>query len=330
MSSKQTPSSSSSSNSNTKKRSKGTDALAVVGKKTEIDDSTLAAENFFGSKDSSVRENLPAMNVFPVGPSRINCMIMLDVREKPARLNIVNPGADFEEIIAELKSMAADIGATTIKLDYIFITHAHINTFAVANQLLKLGDGSGHIVLHERDAFLWDRWETQATELGLDDLVEGNDDHTIGKPTKLLTEPVTTLKSGETTIRCLHTPGVSPGSTCFFFEELEVCYTGCVLLANAIGRTTWIGIKSLHLTANARVLRRSIDEILIDQLDPDVQIVPSFGPLSSLRNEVHMNGHLKILSSRWNAYNDVQEEIKRRLRAQEKLAEDPYGDGLPF
>ena len=43
-----------------------------------------------------------------------------------------------------------------------------------------------------------------------------------------------------------------------------------------------------------------------------------------------MNGHLKILSSRWNAYNDVQEEIKRRLRAQEKLAEDPYGDGLPF
>ena len=129
MSSKQTPSSSSSSNSNTKKRSKGTDALAVVGKKTEIDDSTLAAENFFGSKDSSVRENLPAMNVFPVGPSRINCMIMLDVREKPARLNIVNPGADFEEIIAELKSMAADIGATTIKLDYIFITHAHINTY---------------------------------------------------------------------------------------------------------------------------------------------------------------------------------------------------------
>lgn len=312
------------------KNTQGTNALAVIGKKEEVDDSTLAAQTFFGNKDSSARRNLPAVNIFPVGPSRINCMLLLDVREKPARLNIVNPGADFNEIIAELKTMATDIGATTIKLDYIFITHAHINTFSVANQLLQLGDGSGHIVLHERDEFLWERWETQATELGLDDLVKNNDNRTIGKPTKLLTDQITTLKSGETTIKCLHTPGVSPGSSCFFFEELEMCYSGCVLLANAVGRTSWIGIKSLHNTANARVLRRSIDEVLIDELDPDVQIVPSFGPLSSLRNEVHMNGHLKVLSSRWNAYNDVQEEIKRRLRQQEKLAEDPYGDGLPF
>ena len=318
------------SSSTKQNRKKGTNALAVIGKKTQVDDSTLAAEKYFGSKDSSLRKSLPAVSIFPVGPSRVNCMLLLDVREKPARLNIVNPGADFNEIIAELKSMAADTGATTIKLDYIFITHAHVNTFSVANELLKLGDGSGHIVLHERDEFLWTRWETQATELGLDDLVKGIDDNSIGKPTKLLSDEVTTLRSGETTIMCLHTPGVSPGSTCFFFKELEMCYTGCVLLANAIGRTSWIGIKSLQGTSNARVLRRSIDETLIDKLDPDVQIVPSFGPLTSLRNEVHMNGHLKVLSGRWNAYNDVQEEIKRRLRAQEKLAEDPYGDGLPF
>ena len=310
--------------------SKRTDALAVVGKKTEVDDSTLAAETFFGNKDSSKRENLPAISIFPVGPSRINCMLILDVRETPARLNIVNPGADFEEIIAELKSVAADVGATTIKLDYVLITHAHINTFSVAHRLLQLGDGSGHIVLHERDEFLWKRWEAQAVELGLDDLIKGIDEKTIGAPTKLLKGEAETLVSGETTIQCLHTPGVSPGSTCYFFEELELCYTGCVLLANAIGRTSWIGIKSLHNTANARVLRRSIDEVLVDKLDPDIQIIPSFGPLSSVRNEVHMNGHLKVLSGRWNAYNDVQEEIKKRLREQEKLAEDPYGDGIPF
>ena len=36
--------------------SKRTDALAVVGKKTEVDDSTLAAETFFGNKDSSKRK----------------------------------------------------------------------------------------------------------------------------------------------------------------------------------------------------------------------------------------------------------------------------------
>ena len=236
----------------------------------------------------------------------------------------------LNEIIAELKSVAADVGATTIKLDYVLITHAHINTFSVAHRLLQLGDGSGHIVLHERDEFLWKRWEAQAVELGLDDLIKGIDEKTIGAPTKLLKGEAETLVSGETTIQCLHTPGVSPGSTCYFFEELELCYTGCVLLANAIGRTSWIGIKSLHNTANARVLRRSIDDVLVDKLDPDIQIIPSFGPLSSVRNEVHMNGHLKVLSGRWNAYNDVQEEIKKRLREQEKLAEDPYGDGIPF
>ena len=107
-------------------------------------------------------------------------------------------------------------------------------------------------------------------------------------------------------------------------------YSGCVLLANAIGRTSWIGIRSLDGTANARVLRRSIDDVLIDKLDPDVQIVPAFGPISTLRNEVHLNGHLKVLSHRWVAYDDIQETSKRREQAALALAADPKGDGLPF
>ena len=146
----------------------------------------------------------------------------------------------------------------------------------------------------------------------------------------LLSKPDTVLQSGEMKIRCLHTPGVSPGSTCYFFAELELLYSGCVLLANAIGRTSWIGIHSLDGTANARVLRRSIDEVLIDKLEPDIQVVPAFGPVSTLRNEVHMNGHLKVLSHRWQAYNDVQEEIRRKQIAAELLAAAPAGDGLPF
>ena len=164
------------------KKKKSTSALEIVGKYKQEDDATRAASNYFGEKDSSERESLPAVNVFPVGPSRINCMIILDCRSSPARLNIVNPGADFEEIVSELKGMVADLKAEALQLDYIFITHAHINTFSVANKLLNLGDGSGKIVLHEADKFLWDRWEAQALELGLEQLK--HDD--IGEPTMLL------------------------------------------------------------------------------------------------------------------------------------------------
>jgi hydroxyacylglutathione hydrolase len=303
-----------------------TDALAIVGKKTEKDDSTSAAEKYFGEKDDSSRKSLPAVNIFPVGPARVNCMLVLDVRESPARLNIVNPGADFEEIMAELKGMIADLGVGEIQLDHILISHAHVNTFSVANRLLALGDGVGHIVLHEADKFLWDRWETQIAELGLEQL----DAENVGQPTMLLSQPDTYLQSGLMKIRCLHTPGVSPGSTCYFFDGIDVVYSGCVLLANAVGRTSWIGIRSLDGTANARVLRRSIDEVLIDKLEPDVQVVPAFGPLSTIRNELHLNGHLKVLSHRWLAYDDIQAAAKRREQAALALAADPQGDGLPF
>jgi hypothetical protein len=97
-----------------------------------------------------------------------------------------------------------------------------------------------------------------------------------------------------------------------------------------VGRTTWMGIRSLSGTSNPRTLRRSIDEVLVGWVPGDTSVVPGYGPLTTLRGEMQKNAHLQKLSSRWTAYDDTQAMRKKIEDRERKLRDDPYGDGLPF
>ena len=272
-------------------------------------------------------KNVAAVTIFPTGPAKCNCVLILD--RETGHLIIVNPGGDFPNIISELKTLCieAKIGLNKVRLAYILVTQAHTQIFLAAGELLDLGNGAGEIVLHQEDWFLWERAELQAQELDFPELFP---EKPFPKPSRSFQQGEELPDCGNLSVICLHTPGVSPGSACYYFPQIELVCTGTTLLSQSVGRTTWMGIKSLEGTSSARTLRRSIDDVLLASVPGDTRVVPAFGPLTTLRHEAQKNAHLQKLSSRWGAYNDTQ-EMKAITEAREKkLREDPYGDGLPF
>lgn len=303
-------------------------------------------------------KNIAVVSVFPTGPSSCNCVLIMD--RETGHLVIVNPGGDFPTIIGELKSLcqSANIGLNKVRLAYILITQAHTQMFLAAGQILDIGNGSGEIVLHENDMFLWENAELQAEEFDFGELLppirgdNGSHNEATSTPQESDSESnISTPKSqrqsrfpkpgrsfsqgeelsaGNIKIVCLHTPGVSPGAACFYFPQINIVCTGTTLLSQSVGRTSWMGIRSLDGTANPRTLRRSIDEVLVGWVPGDTRVIPGFGPLTSLRHEMQKNSHLQKLSSRWTAYDDSQEMRKKQEERERKLREDPYGDGLPF
>ena len=284
----------------------------------------LNPEDEQGRSEETTQRNLAAVTIFPTGPARCNCMLILD--RMTGDLVVCNPGGSFEAIVAELKTLAATTGVSQIRLAYILVNQAHVTTFLSAAQVLNIGNGAGEVVLHEQDLELWKRAELQAAEFGFPELYpEGG----FPEPTCLCTHGEI-LEAGRIQIQCIHSPGVSPGAMCYYFPQLELVTTGTTLMAQSLGRTSWLGMQSLVGTANPRLLRRSIDEKLMDNLPGDTRAVPAFGPLTTLRTELHKNAHLKRLSSRWEAYDDTQEMKKRAAEAAAQLAADPFGDGLPF
>ena len=230
-------------------------------------------------------KNVAAVSIFPTGPANCNCVLILD--RETGHLVVVNPGGDFATIIAELKTLCseANIGLNKVRLAYILITQAHTQLFLAAGELFDIGNGAGEIVLHKDDWFLWKKAELQAQEFDFADLLPKNPFPDIeSEACRSFEQGEELTDCGNINIICLHTPGVSPGSACFYFPQLELVCTGTTLLSQSVGRTTWMGIQSLDGTSSARTLRRSIDEVLLASVPGETRIVPAFGPLSSIRH----------------------------------------------
>jgi hydroxyacylglutathione hydrolase len=283
------------------------------------------------AKTNNVK-NVAAVSIFPTGPASCNCVLVLD--RETGHLVIVNPGGDFSNIIAELKTLCieAGVGLNKVRLAYILITQAHTQLFLTAGKMLAIGNGAGKIILHKDDWFLWERAELQAQELDFAELLpeDGEGFPIIEKTGRSFEQGEELIDCGNLSVICLHTPGVSPGSACYYFPQLELVCTGTTLLSHAVGRTTWTGIQSLEGTSSARTLRRSIDEVLLASVPGDTRVIPAFGPLTSLRHEAQKNAHLQKLSSRWGSYDDTQELKNIQQARAKKLRDDPFGDGLPF
>lgn len=276
--------------------------------------------------DDDEFDNLASISVFPVGPTRGNCVVIIDNEE--GTLCVVNPGGDILNIVKEIKTLLAQVQLEATRLTHILLTSGHVGNMVALKDLKNLCDGSLDVCLHARDEFIYDRALLQATELGFEESLNDN-----FSPLPEINKKVShgeILTCGRIKIKCLHTPGFSPGSMSYFFPQLNVACVGDTLMTNAVGRTSWMGIKSLEGTGNTRILRRSIDDILMEEVPSDATIIPGHGPLTTLRTENHRNAHLKTLSHRWKSYDESMEYKRLQEEAKAKMASDPFGDGLPF
>jgi glyoxylase-like metal-dependent hydrolase (beta-lactamase superfamily II) len=103
-------------------------------------------------------------------------------------------------------------------------------------------------------------------------------------PAGFLTSPIDglTITVGRKTVRCLTTPGHTPGGICYQVEDSEqsLCFVGDTLFAGSIGRSNPGALYETHLDS---VRRRLLT------LPGEVRLLPGHGPATTVTEERNHN-----------------------------------------
>ena len=208
------------------------------------------------------------VETFPVGMLQCNCTILGDRASGEA---IVVDGGD------EVDEIARRLSAHGLRARYLVHTHAHIDHIAALGPLRERVGGAG--LLHPADRPLYATLAQQAQWLGL-----------VTPPEVVALDGVLAdgdvLRAGALALRCVHTPGHTPGSTSFALERdgKTVLYTGDTLFAGSVGR--W----DLGGTSLADIVRSIRTKLLVHE-DASV-VVPGHGPATTIGTERRANPYL--------------------------------------
>ena len=197
---------------------------------------------------------------FPVGPLQCNCVVLGDRVAKKAL--VIDPGGDVDKILAILER-------ESLTLTQIIHTHAHLDHI-LASGTLRERTGAA-LYLHKGDRFLWDAVEQQCQMFGV--------------PVTTLPEPDFELVDEQELLCgsgvCLHTPGHTPGSVSFWFEDEKLLVAGDTLFRRGVGRTDLPG-------GDFEALQKSIADRLF-KLDDTATVVTGHGPDTTLSEEMAEN-----------------------------------------
>lgn len=208
---------------------------------------------------------------FPVGALGCNCTILACPDTRQAL--VVDPGDDAADILADL----ARDGLTAVKLLH---THAHFDhVMGTADVAAATG---AEVLLHRDDRWLYDHTLMQIEAFGVRRR-DGQAWHPPPPPTReLVGDEVLTF--GRREARAVHTPGHTPGSTCFYVEaasETPLLLAGDTLFKQSIGRTDLWG-------GSLETIRQSIRERLF-ALPDDTLVIPGHGPPTTIAAERESN-----------------------------------------
>lgn len=196
---------------------------------------------------------------FPVGPLQCNCSIIGDATTGNAI--VVDPGGDAQKILGLLAELQ-------LKVVAIIHTHAHLDHILAAGEIREATGAP--IYLHEDDMFLWTQCEHQCRSFGLPPVSLPDPNHYLRDDGDLDCGGVT-----------IHTPGHTPGSTSFWFEDANLLIAGDTLFQRSIGRTDFPG-------GNFEQIVKSIRERLY-ALNEDATVVTGHGPETTIGDEKQGN-----------------------------------------
>lgn len=195
----------------------------------------------------------------PAGVYAANCYLLVD--EETKECAVIDPGGDAEDIIKYIKE--ADV-----IVKHILLTHGHADHTGAVGKLKEEFNVSAHI--HKKDGdyisigeFIFGPLKYKGNNVLLTkDIYEGS-----------------VFRIGNIEIRCIETPGHTPGGVCFIAEDQ--IFTGDTLFLCSIGRTDLRG-------GNFDILMESIrNKLLI--LDDDMIVYPGHGPKTSIKYERENN-----------------------------------------
>lgn len=213
------------------------------------------------------------INRLIVGPMFTNAYVV-SVGKKECIL--IDPGADATLLVQRLETM-------NLIPQAILFTHGHIDHTSAAGGIVEhyaARDQSITIGIHREDSVLLGATAAQQNR----DIFSSLGENAITALESFegeIPEAHFFFAYGEsvldTDLVAMHTPGHSPGSTCFYSESRQVLFTGDTLFFNSIGRTDFPGgDESLVLSA--------VTETLFN-LPEETRVLPGHGPLTSIERE---------------------------------------------
>ncbi len=200
---------------------------------------------------------------FPVGPLQCNCTVLGDTDSGLGY--VFDPGGHAERIMATVTELG-------LKIVGIIHTHAHLDHFLAAGEIRR--QTGAPIWLHRGDKFLWESLEQQCSAFGVPYTPQPDPDHWL--------EDEEGLECGG---NCIHTPGHTPGSTSFYFEQQQLLIAGDTLFLGSVGRTDFPG-------GDAKALQQSIQR-RVYTLDEAATVVTGHGPETSIGREMRQNAFVR-------------------------------------
>jgi glyoxylase-like metal-dependent hydrolase (beta-lactamase superfamily II) len=203
------------------------------------------------------------VRTIPVGPLQCNCSIVADTDAGEAV--VIDPGDEVEKVLLAL-------AATKCRAVALLHTHGHFDHIGGAAGVKRAT--SAAIRIHAADRPLYDALPAQASYFGLSAELPPPPDGGLADGE--------TIEVGRIRLHVIHTPGHTPGSTCFRLEgETPVLFAGDTLFRRSIGRTDlWGGDTEMILAS----IRRKLFT-----LPPDLRVVCGHGPDTTIGEERREN-----------------------------------------
>ncbi len=222
----------------------------------------------------------PFVRTIPVGPLQCNCTIIADLEAGEAI--VVDPGDEADRILLALAE-------TKCRAVALLHTHGHFDHIG-GTAGVKRATGAA-IRIHDGDRPLYDSLPDQASYFGLDAQPTIPPDGGF--------EDGETIAVGRFRLEAIHTPGHTPGSTCFlltptgvgrdltpfgvgrdltpFGDQTPILFSGDTLFRRSIGRTDLWG-------GDTPTILASIREKLFP-LPPELRVVCGHGPDTTIGEE---------------------------------------------
>ncbi|SNX52643.1 MBL fold metallo-hydrolase [Thermoanaerobacterium sp. RBIITD] len=200
---------------------------------------------------------------FIIGPLQSNCYVVVDPDTKECV--VIDPGEPINEI-------PDYIIKNGYKPKYVLLTHGHLDHIGGVDFLRDRFDVK--VCISEDDSKMLSDPHLNLSMMDFERIVV--------KPADILLKDGDVLKFGDKKINVIHTPGHTPGGSCFRIGE--VCFTGDTLFNGSIGRTDFPG-------GNYNDIMESIKNKLF-KLNDDVIICPGHGETSTIGYEKTENPFL--------------------------------------
>ena len=206
------------------------------------------------------------INTYSLGPIQTNCYI---VQDEKGNCLIIDPGEESGRIIRKITSQEL----TPIA---ILLTHAHFDHIGAVDSIRDRFGIPVYIHEEEREWLSNPKLNGSAKYPGLPNVCNRQADHLITQEGM--------MEVGPFSFEVRHTPGHSPGSVSFIFEEDRFAVVGDTLFKRSVGRTDLPG-------GNTGILLDSIHTKLLT-LDDDFIIYPGHDSSTTPGDEKDSNPFL--------------------------------------